>query len=235
MRVLIKLKPEKFIPGYKINKHTIQGGIYYLIDGTEFSDLHKKTGFKFFTFSDFFPVGDFYPGKHKFLIISSPNEKLIHEIARRAKEMNHFYLSDSPLKVEEVKTFNIRPTGKFTTGTPIVIQTDNKNSVYFSFQKGGNMRVFTERLKENAIKKYNAFYDDDLSLEDELFDLLQFRKEVSVIVKKDGKSFVVIGTLWSLLQKRIPRGYGKFYRFILDCGLGEKNSLGFGFLNVIKD
>ena len=71
-------------------------------------------------------------------------------------------------------------------------------------------------------------------MEEDIFDLLQFKKEVAITVKKDNKSFIIIGTIWSLLEKRIPRGYGKFYRFIFECGLGEKNSLGFGFLNNLR-
>ena len=234
MRVIIKLNPEKFMPMYKVNNHTLQGGIYYLLEDTEFADLHKNPGFKFFTYSNVFPIDDFYPGKEKTFIISSPNDKLIKEIYRRAREMNYFYLSDTALSIKEVKTLNIRATGSYITGTPVVIQADSKESKYISFQKGDSVREFITRLKENALKKYNAFYNDELTMDFEIFDLLQFRKEVAVMVKKDGDSFVIIGSLWSLLQKKIPKGYGKFYQFLLDCGLGEKNSLGFGFLNVTR-
>ncbi len=234
MRLLLKLIPEKFIPSFKINKHTVQGGLYTLLDGTEFSDLHSKTGFKFFTFSDIFPPGDFYPNKEKFLIISSPNDKLINAFASRLKETKHFYLSDGALHVE-IKTFRVKPTGMFRSGSPVVIQKDNVNSIYFSFQRGDSMRYFMDRLKENALKKYNAYYDDELYFEGDLFDLLQFRKEVSVVVKKEDRSFIIIGTVWDLLQKNIPKDLKKFYEFITDCGIGEKNSLGFGFLNIIKN
>lgn len=234
MRVIIKLTPEKFMPMHKVNNHTLQGGIYYLLDDTEFADLHKRSGFKFFTYSNVFPIGDFYPGKEKTVIISSPNDKLIKEIYRRAKELNYFYLSDTALSIKEVKMLNIRATGSYITGTPVVLQADSRGSKYISFKRGCSVRDFITRVKENALKKYNVFYDDELTMDFEIFDLLQFRKEVAVMAKKDGRSFVIIGTLWSLLQKKIPKGYGKFYQFLLDCGLGEKNSLGFGFLNVIR-
>ncbi|MCD6473424.1 MAG: CRISPR-associated endoribonuclease Cas6, partial [Thermoplasmata archaeon] len=192
----------------------------------------NRKGFKFFTYSNIFPINDFFPDKEKTLIVSSPSKKLIEAFYEGLKDKNHIYLSDTPLKIVEVKMFSIKPTGKFITATPIVVQ--KKPGVYISFEQGDTVELFLERIKENAIKKYNAFYDDELSLEEELFDLLKFYKEVAMILKKDDKEFTVIGSLWSLLQKRIPKGYGKFYRFILDCGLGEKNSLGFGFLNVIK-
>ena len=232
MRLILKMKAKKFMPYSEVNRHTVQGFLYSLLQDTEFSELHNRKGFKFFTYSNIFPINDFFPDKEKTLIVSSPSKKLIEAFYEGLKDKNHIYLSDTPLKIVEVKIFSIKPTGKFITATPIVVQ--KKPGVYISFEQGDTVELFLERIKENAIKKYNAFYDDELSLEEELFDLLKFYKEVAMILKKDDKEFTVIGSLWSLLQKRIPKGYGKFYRFILDCGLGEKNSLGFGFLNVIK-
>ena len=235
MRLLLKLKPEKFLPWYKVNKHTIQGTIYFLLDDTEFSHIHSQNKFKFFTYSDVFPPGDFYPNKEKTLIISSPDRRFIETLYDKINEVSHLYLSDTPFKISSMKIFNLKPTGKFETGSPVVIQVDNKKGIYFSFTKKGNIRFFLERLKDNALKKYNAYYEDELEMKEDLFDILQFRKEVAVNIKKQDKSFIIIGSVWSLLQKKIPRGYGKFYRFILDCGIGEKNSLGFGFLNVLKE
>lgn len=53
-------------------------------------------------------------------------------------------------------------------------------------------------------------------------------------VVKNGVPFPVIGSNWELLEKeRIKPEERKFYRFLMDVGLGEKNSLGFGFVNPI--
>ena len=234
MRLLLKLRAEKFLPFHKVNKHTVQGAIYALLDNTEFSSMHSKPKFKFFTYSDIFPSGDFYPNKEKTLIVSSPNPKFINALYENVKDINHIYLSDVPFVVAEARKFRVNPTGKFITGSPVVLQVDNKNSIYFSFKRGNSVRDFLDRIKENALKKYNAYYDDELTMEWDIFDLLKFKREVAVPVKKGDKSFLIIGSVWELLEKRIPRGYGKFYRFITDCGLGEKNSLGFGFLNVVR-
>lgn len=54
-------------------------------------------------------------------------------------------------------------------------------------------------------------------------------------IAKKGREFLVVGTTWKLLEKiKIRKEERKFYKFIMDCGLGEKNSLGFGFINPIK-
>lgn len=59
--------------------------------------------------------------------------------------------------------------------------------------------------------------------------------DVYVKVVKQGVLFPVIGSNWELLEKeRIKSEERRFYRFIMETGLGEKNSLGFGFLNPIR-
>ena len=45
------------------------------------------------------------------------------------------------------------------------------------------------------------------------------------------QTFIIIGSLWKVLEKNIAREDRKFYNFLFDCGLGEKNSLGMGFIN----
>ena len=234
MRLLLKLRAEKFLPSSKVNKHTVQGLIYSLLYDTEFSGLHTKSGFKFFTYSDIFPSGDFYPHKEKTLIVSSPKPKFIQALYDNLRESRYVYLSDSPLRVAEVKKFKINVNGRFISGSPVVLQVDNKKNIYFSFKRGNTIQQFLKMVKENALKKYNAYYNDELTLEEEIFDLLQYKKEVVIPVKRGEKSFPIIGSVWSLLEKRIPKGYRKFYLFIAECGIGEKNSLGFGFLNVLR-
>ncbi len=235
MRALIRFSAHRFVPRSKVNKHTVQGMIYSLLQSTEFGDLHTKRGFKYFTFSDIFPPGDFYPGKEKNLLISSPNPRFIEALCACARGLGYIYLSDEPFEVVGVKKFRVPSTGRFITGSPVVLYKDSRKNLYLSFRRGDTVDFFLRRVRENAVKKYNSYYGDEMNLEEEVFDTLKFKKEVSVVLKKGEQSFTVIGSTWSLLAKeRIPRGYGRFYRFLMDCGLGEKNSLGFGFLNPLR-
>ena len=68
-----------------------------------------------------------------------------------------------------------------------------------------------------------------------IFDKIIFGREVVVPLKKGKNKFLIIGTTWKRLEKfKYNRDERKLYRFIMDCGLGEKNSLGFGFLNPVR-
>ena len=235
MRLMLKIAPEGHVPFSKINKHTVQGMLYSQLKGSKFEELHRKKGFKFFTFSDMFPANDFYPGKEKTLILSSPNSDLISTWYNQFRKSKYLYLSDEPFKITYVKKFGIPLRNSFETGSPIVVYKENRRGEYFSFKRGGDLQFFMERVKENAIKKFNAFYDDEFSMDEPLFDRFVLRKEVAVNMKKEKDDFMVIGSLWKLLQKSyLSQSNRKFYKFVMDCGLGEKNSLGFGFLNPKK-
>lgn len=237
MRLVLRFVPLKYYPEGFVNKHTIQGLIYYLLQNSEYSEIHDKPRFKFFTFSDLYPAGDFYPNKEKTLVISSPNPYFIRAIEENLREMEYIYLSTLPCKIISVRIFKPKPSKIFRSGSPLVLLKDKNKGIYFSLRDHGDRKFLLDRVKENAVKKYNAYYDDELSLNDEeIFDRWVLKKEVAVQMAMKGKKFLIIGSVWKRLEKMyIPKHLRRFYNFIMECGIGEKNSLGFGFLNVVGE
>ena len=57
---------------------------------------------------------------------------------------------------------------------------------------------------------------------------------MSIRLQKNNNKFIIIGSLWKNMEFNLNRNNKKFYNFLFDNGLGEKNSLGFGFLNCGK-
>lgn len=235
MRLIIKFDP-LFTGSYDIvNKYSIQGFIYSMLLGSPYNKYHNLKGFKFFTFSDISPVSDFKHGSYKYLVISSPNSDLINTLFWQIKGRNKAIINGLEFEIKHVKRFRPKLPKAFTTGSPIVLYKDNLNNEYFSFRKHGDIDFFLNRLKENALKKYRAYYNEDIEFDENIFDRMVFRKEVAVNIYKKGTRFVIIGSVWKMLEKfEIKPEYRKFYNFIMDCGLGEKNSLGFGFINPVK-
>jgi CRISPR-associated endoribonuclease Cas6 len=56
---------------------------------------------------------------------------------------------------------------------------------------------------------------------------------VSTKLQVGNTKIVFIGTLWEFVFSEIISS--EIQLFALDCGLGERNSLGFGFMNVIPN
>jgi CRISPR-associated endoribonuclease Cas6 len=234
LRVIVRFMSTRNLSFDTISKHTVQGFIYSLLRDTQYNQWHDKRGFKFFTFSDIFPSGDFLPGIDKNLIISSPSREFIKCLYESLSSKDHFFLGPFQMKLIETKLVDLTQNGRFISGSPIVLYLDNNANTYYSFRRHPNVDFFLERLKENAIKKFSVYYGMEANLRGPIFEHLVFKKEVAIKITKGEKSFVIIGSVWKLLEKLDQSDLNDdFYHFVMEAGLGEKNSLGFGFINPL--
>ncbi|MEM5870703.1 MAG: CRISPR-associated protein Cas6, partial [Candidatus Aenigmatarchaeota archaeon] len=69
MRILLRLEALKNCIYDMKYFHKLQGFIYRLLKETEYRVLHDKKGYKFFCFSNIFPIGDMKVGDKRKLII----------------------------------------------------------------------------------------------------------------------------------------------------------------------
>lgn len=219
------------------NKHAVQGFVYNMLKNTPYGKRHDEPKFKFFSFSDIFVDSNGRPS----LIVSSPDRKFVKALYSSLKGRSRIHLGKLELEIAEVKAFSLPLRRMFQTGSPVVLYRDKEKNEYFQLHHHEDLTFFLKRLRENAEKKYNAFYNDEFTLEGPIFDRLvpKLRKngklDVYVKVVKNGIPFAVISSNWELLEKEIIKPEERrFYRFIMDAGIGEKNSLGFGFLNPIR-
>ena len=220
------------------NKHYLQAVIYSELGEQGNSDYHEGNRFRFFSFSDFFPSGNMKKGETKKVIISSPDSKLIGSLSKGFSESSELYLGSNKFIVSTVKTLRLNFSSRaYISGSPVVLYTDNQKNRFFSLRDGDEISFFMERIKENAIKKYKQFTGKTPRFTDgPMFDSIRLKKEVSVKVVHRGGDFYIIGTLWEKLGLFEGRKIDyDFYRFIAECGIGEKNSLGFGFLNPLSE
>lgn len=232
---MIKFEPKEFVKYNEIDKYTIQGFIYSILKNDDsFKELHDTVGFKFFNFSNIFPVSNFEKNSLKKILISSPNDNLIKVLYDNLINKSTFRLKNYEMELLKVSILKNQVCSKFISATPIVLFEDNKNNRYYSFNQNPNFNFFFDRIKDNAVKKYNAYYGENFSLDSDLFTNFEFAREVSIRVKKDGNGFIIIGSLWKNLEFDLNSHNEKFYNFLFENGLGEKNSLGFGFLNCRK-
>ncbi len=239
MRIKIDFVAEDSVPMGGIRKHDFQAFIYSLLMGTEYEKLHDGRGFKFFTFSNFFPGIDVKPGDKKSVVISSPDEKLIETLYEKLQPVERFYIGGKPLRIERAKKFRLRPTGRFITGSPVVVRSITGRG-FFTFHHENSLDHFIRAITRNALEKYRAFTGDDFDLNGPIFTRMvpYLRKkgwvDVYVRVNIRGKYFDVPGSNWKLLEAKITPDNRDFYEFIMDAGIGILNSLGFGFLNPLK-
>ena len=237
LRLLISVETEDPVAESTFDKYSFQSAIYYILRDQGMGDYHNIKGFKFFTFSDFFPSGNMPKGGKKSVLFSSPNPEIVMNLKKGLEKSKVIYLRESKLNVTRLELFAVSLRhGAFISGSPVVLYEDNDRNIYFSFERGGNFEFFLDRIRDNAEKKYRQFTgNESFNLSEPIFDSFRLRKEVAVRLSKSGTDFLLIGTVWKMLKKeKISRDKMDFYRFIVDAGIGEKNSLGFGFLNPVE-
>lgn len=136
------------------------------------------------------------------------------------------FLGQNNLKVEEIQILNsaveddeiIVETLSGIVAYSTLYKTDKSKFTYYFMPQE---RDFNRIVSENLVKKYNAFYNTDLSLDkgieivplDKPKQILTYYKDF-IIKCADGKFLI--------------RGDKRLLQLGLDAGFGSKNSQGFG-------
>lgn len=140
-----------------------------------------------------------------------------------------------------ILNYNLSFPIKIITASPIIIRIPLKRfSEYSEKSNPYNMiywrdsyplDLFIEFLELNLKKKYYEF--SNYKIKDRIFEQFTFKKQVSTRILIGNRFIPIIGSLWEFcFFKHISQD---FQLFALDCGLGERNSMGFGFMNPIKE
>jgi len=258
MRLLIKLKSLKD-QAYDLQyHHKLQGFIYGMLNETPYVKVHDRRGCKFFCFSNIFPPKGtkdnpserMESGEFRQLLISSPeigiikflNEKLAH----MREERIPVNIGDMSFGVESVQALEPRigRSCRLITGTPIVLRIPKekfekygivppKDYDYVYWRKHWPFEPFVRQLEENLFKKYCEFYGKAVE-ESPIFEQFEFMDTACVHVVFGGKEAKVLGSLWRFMFSYLDEMRREILQFGLDAGFGELNSLGFGFMNLVR-
>ena len=242
MRVLVKLRNAK-AQAYDLNYYNkLQGFIYNLISGTEYGKLHDKEGYKFFSFSNIFPLSS-REGDNRNVIIASPNNNFIDAISNKLNERKDpIHIGEQEFELSDIKKIKVKlkSRAELITGTPIVMRIPRENygkygidekydSAYW--KKKHSFEAFIKQLEDNLFKKYKSFHKAEI-VESPIFGQFIFKKSVVNHIIKNGKEHKVFGSLWEFNFNYLSSEQRKILEFGLDAGFGELNSLGFGFMNL---
>lgn len=251
MRLLLKLESTKNCIYDHKYFHKLQGFVYNLLKETDYKVLHDKKDYKFFCFSNIFPIGDIKEGDNRNLLISSPDKVLIKFLEEKLNEQINkqktINIGEMQFNLKEISKINVKlkKSCRIISATPIVIRIPEKN--YDEYQIPNEFRkkryvywrpefcfeAFLKQLEENLFKKYNYFYKSEIN-PFPVFEQLKFKKQVCNHVIIEGKEYKIIGSIWEFNFNFLNPKQKKILEFGIECGLGERNSLGFGFINVIK-
>ena len=234
--------------------HKLQGFIYSLLKETPYSILHDKKMYKFFCFSNIFPLPKDYKvkeGEEKQLLISSPDKVFIKILAEKIKEKGEdrevIHIGEMEFLINKVKILKprLRKDSRLISATPLIIRIPEKNYEkygipsrfrkrrYVYWRPSYSFEAFVKQLEENLIKKYNEFYRREFKI-DRIFEMFKYVKSTVNHVIIDGKEVRMVGSIWEFIFSYLTKEQKEILEFGVDAGFGERNSLGFGFMNVVR-
>lgn len=222
--------------------HKVQGFIYSFLRNTKFDHLHDKHGFKFFCFSNIYKAKG---SNYYHLIISSPDQDFITQVEY---QLNKIIENQIPveigglfelIKVVRIPIKNLEFPLKVITQSPIVIRvsiekyqgrvTDVAPYKEIFWRQDHPADLFINALEKNFRKKFTEFSKQDF--QNRIIERFDFKKQVSTKIHVANSQVSIIGSLWRLdFASEVPK---YIQLFALDCGFGERNSLGFGFVNPV--
>jgi CRISPR-associated endoribonuclease Cas6 len=250
LRIILHLKSlaNQFRPNFEYH-YKLQGFIYSLLKNTSFENLHNKKGYKFFCFSNIFSRNHDINNSLFNMIIASPSSQFIEQVCYQLQKIVDYQIPIEIGNIFELQDFvrvqnkNVSFPLEIITGTPIIIRiplekfakssTDSAPHKSIFWRYSYPLNLFVEAIESNLKKKYQEFTNSPASIEDTtiMLEKFRFKRQVSTHIFVGNSRIPVIGSLWEFaFSEIIPK---EIQLFALDCGLGERNSLGFGFMNPI--
>jgi CRISPR-associated endoribonuclease Cas6 len=236
----------------------LQGFIYNLLRGSKYHQIHDKEGYKFFCFSNIFPAKALEKGDLRTLIVSSPDNEFIAYLYEALQQWSSdVKVGGMEFKIDFIEKLEVPLTHSafvMITGTPIIIRVPREKYKAYNIDPKGQydyvywrsdhpIDLFLSQIENNMMRKHAEYsrFDKPLGMKRETgnnLPLIHFiqkfrlKKQISTRVPMKGFDQVIIGTVWEF--EFDTSANMDMIRFALDAGLGERNSLGFGFMNLIN-
>jgi CRISPR-associated endoribonuclease Cas6 len=199
---------------------------------------HSKKGFKFYTFSNLI-LEDRLPEKNGLnfrtahFFLSSPDPEFIRSFAEGLLLEPEFFLGNNENRANfMIERLEVLPVIKFSnqctfrTLSPIYLKTlRNQEDRLIEFDLYPKDSKFHENLHKNLVARYEEFYG--AKIDKDYFEILNIPNFKPKRVKVENNY-----RRCSLMDIHLSAN-PELLQFAYDAGLGEKNAMGFGCVDVL--
>lgn len=256
MRILARLHARRDAEYDNAYHHKLRGRLWGALRKTEFSDRHDENEPPGFVYSNPFPPRDMVEGDERNVIVASPEEQLLTHVARDLQENPELNIGEMPFEVVDIS--GLAPdvgepgtTGTLETGTGVLVRIPPwKRQEYGIEGDYGDqatywrpehtMEPFREQIKANLDRKHGLFGPDWLpgpsDCDDELFEEYDLIKTFALpVTTTQGQELTYVLSKWRLGYRVRDDDHRRHLNLALDCGIGERNALGLGLLNLDRE
>ena len=254
MRVLARLRARSDAAYDNAYHHKLRGRLWGALDGTTFDDAHDTNDPPGFCYSNPFPPGDMDEGDERTLLVASPHEQLLTHVARDLRAEPELNVGEMPYRVRDMSMLapdvgEPGSTGIIETGTGVVVRIppwrfddygiDSDSDEAEFWRPELTMEPFREQVVANLDKKHRLFAPEHLpgpsDRDGELFESYELIKTYALpVTVTEGEEMTYVVSKWRLGYRVRDDHHRRHLNLALDCGIGERNSLGFGFVNITE-
>lgn len=235
--------------------HKLRGRLWQALKGTEYDELHSRDEPSGFVMSNPFPPRDMVEGDERKLLVASHDEELLAHLAADLLDDRELNIGEMPFHVDRVTTIDTDvgepgTRGMIETGTGILVRIPaHRCDEYEINHPGGDTSVFWRpehtvepfgtQLEANLDRKHTLFAPAHLpgpsDRPGELFESHELMKTFAVpVTVTEGQTMTYVLSKWRFGYHVRDDHHRRHLNLALDCGLGERNSLGLGFVNITE-
>ncbi|GAB3037674.1 CRISPR-associated endoribonuclease Cas6 [Natronobiforma cellulositropha] len=235
--------------------HKLRGRLWRALEGTAYDELHDSGEPPGFCMSNPFPPRDMREGDERKLLVASHDEELLANVAADLFDESELNVGSMPFSVEDVRALapdvgEPGTRGTLETGTGLLVRIPPwQCDEYGIDHPGGETAVYwrpehtteplVRQLEANLDQKHDLFAPEYLpgpsDVDGSLFDGYELLKTFAVpVTVTEGQTMTYVLSKWKLEYTVRDDHHRRHLNLALDVGLGERNSLGLGFVNVAE-
>jgi CRISPR-associated endoribonuclease Cas6 len=255
VRILVQLTARADAAYDNAYHHKLRGRIWRALQGTQFEEEHSDGAPMGLSFSNIFPWGEIAEGDTRKLLLASPREELLATIAEDFQSDREFNIGEMAFEIEELSPLNVDvgepgTRGIIETATGVVVRLYNQHREEYGinddyedsptyWQPEYTMKPFRDAIAENLQRKHERFAPEYLpgpeTVDEGLFEGYDLIKTYALptTVTEDVELELVVSK-WRLDYRVRDDTHRKHLNLALATGIGGRNGLGFGFVNIVE-
>lgn len=255
MRLMVDLHAQADAAYQTSYHHKLRGRLWRALRRTRFDEEHGSENPVGLSFSNIFPWGEITEGDKRTLLIASPREGLLATIADDLQSDREFNVGEMAFDVGrlapvEVDVGEPGTRGIIETATGVVVRLYERHRDEYGIEGGHGdsptywqpeftIEPFRDAITENLQQKHDRFAPkyvpgpDEVDME--LFEGYELIKTYALptTVTEDVELDLVVSK-WRFDYRVRNDTHRKHLNLALDTGIGGRNGLGFGFINIAE-